>query len=319
MDVSDEPRGVRRFGIFEADLDARELRKAGARIQLQCQPFQVLSVLLLRAGQLVTRDELRHELWPKNTFVEFDHALNTAVKKIRHALGDDANCPRYIETIPKRGYRFIAPVQAWPESRPSSPGAHGTSSGASVPTGPHQPSESDQARSFSGRARDMALGMFVAIAALVGVLSLYPRHPATAAARRVMIAVLPLESSDNNLEGSGLCDGITQELITQLGRSDPARLGVVARANVLGYRKTLKGLTQVGRELRADYVMEGNVRRNGSHLRVSAELIRVTDQARVWGDDFDQQENGDGLTVETDLAKSITARIHSLVRAGFQP
>ena len=100
-----------RFGEFEVDSCARELRKQGERIRLQEQPFQVLLFLIQRTGQVVTREEMRSQIWPKGTFVDFDHGLNTAIKKIRVALGDSANVPRYVETIPRRGYRFLVPVE----------------------------------------------------------------------------------------------------------------------------------------------------------------------------------------------------------------
>jgi cholera toxin transcriptional activator len=103
--------GIARFGVFELDLAAGELRKNGAKLRLQEQPFQVLALLLERAGDVVTREELRLQLWPSDTFVDFDHSLNTAVNKLREALGDSASSPRYIETLARRGYRFIAPVE----------------------------------------------------------------------------------------------------------------------------------------------------------------------------------------------------------------
>jgi TolB-like protein/DNA-binding winged helix-turn-helix (wHTH) protein len=308
MGVSSEPKGVWRFGIFEADLDAGELRKNGARIHLQDQPFQVLTVLLLRAGQLVTREELRHEVWPENTFVEFDHALNTAVKKIRIAIGDDANSPRYIETIPKRGYRFIAPGVAPTD-------VVNTSAGVVV-----SPNESPRKGDLSRRGVAMAVAACVAILVLTGVVSFYRMRSEAAAARgRVVVAVIPFESSSEDVGQASFCDGITQELITQLGRTDPGKLGLAARASVLPYWHSSKSVQQIGYELQADYVMEGSLRRDGPHLRVSAELIRVRDQARIWGDDFDEQQNGDLLRVETELAKAIAIKVRSSLLDATRP
>src|SRR5208282_2799556 len=102
---------IARFGVFELDLSAGELRKGGVKLRLQGQPFQVLALLLDRAGDVVTREELQQKLWPSDTFVDFDHSLNTAINKVREALGDSASSPRYVETLARRGYRFIAPVQ----------------------------------------------------------------------------------------------------------------------------------------------------------------------------------------------------------------
>ena len=102
---------VVRFGVFEVDLAAGELRKSGRRIRLQEQPFQILALLLERPGEVITREEVRQKLWPADTFVDFDHSLNTAINKVREALGDSASSPRYVETLARRGYRFLAPVE----------------------------------------------------------------------------------------------------------------------------------------------------------------------------------------------------------------
>lgn len=305
MNVRSPIRGIWRFGVFEADLDAGELRKRGARIRLQEQPFQVLAVLLLREGQLVTREELRREVWPEDTFVEFDHALNTAVKKIRIALGDDACAPRYIETVPKRGYRFIAPVQA-PTDLLS--GAVGTVV-SKIPVAK---------RNLSRREIAATVGACLAIALLIGVLALHRLRAVTAAEkRRVVMAVLPFDCSRDDVQ-QVLCDGIVQELITQLGRTDPEKLGVAARASVLPYRQTSKSLAQIGGELKADYLVEGCLRRDGQHVRVSVELIRVHDQVRIWGDDFDDEDDKNLLVLESDIAKRIATEVQSAVisRAG---
>src|ERR1700681_1540929 len=112
MAVPQNNKRVARFGVFELDLSARELRKSGVKLRLQGQPFQVLALLLERAGEVVTREELQQKLWPSDTFVDFDHSLNTAINKVREALGDSASSPRYVETLARRGYRFIAPVEA---------------------------------------------------------------------------------------------------------------------------------------------------------------------------------------------------------------
>src|SRR6266566_6174930 len=122
MDNGDRSRRIVRFGVFEADFETGELRKNGAKIPLQGQPFQVCAILLSHSGELVSREELRQKVWPEDTFVDFDQALNTAITKIRIALGDDADNPRFVETLPRRGYRFIAPVEK-PASRAPSPGA----------------------------------------------------------------------------------------------------------------------------------------------------------------------------------------------------
>ena len=294
MGDSNSSRGVLRFGVFEADLDAGELRKGGTKIRMQEQPFQVLSVLLQGAGALVSREELRQQVWGERTFVEFDHALNTAIKKIRIAIGDDAATPQYIETIPKRGYRFIAPVQ-----KQAVFVVDGTTHAA------------------SGRKAVPAWILAVAGCALVALASLalwMARGPGKGnvhRTRRVILAVLPFENSSGDAAQEPLCDGLTQELITQLGRIDPSRLGVSARSRVLLYRNASKTVTEIATELGADYLMQGNLRRDGSHVRVTAELIRARDEARLWGDEFDDAKGGEFLAVETEIAKAITDKVRA--------
>jgi TolB-like protein/DNA-binding winged helix-turn-helix (wHTH) protein len=289
-------RGKVRFGIFEADLDAGELRKNGARIRLQEQPFQVLSVLLERPGQLVSREEICRQVWGERTFVEFDHALNTAIKKIRIAIGDDACTPRYVETVPKRGYRFIAPIQSQLDVSAS-------------PVGP-------VVLSPSLRWKPMvfgAVGMTIVLAGIGALLLRGPSGFGDRGARRILLAVLPFENTSGDVEQESLCDGITEEVITQLGQSDPSRLWVASRSKVLPYRNSTKPFSQIGRELGADFLMEGNLRRDGARVRVTAELIRARDEARLWGDEFDGVEDAGVLAVETELAREIAAKVQSEV------
>ena len=284
------------FGVFEADLDAGELRKNGARVHLQEQPFQVLGVLLESAGELVSREDICRRVWGERTFVEFDHALNTAIKKIRISIGDDACTPRYIETVPKRGYRFIAPIQTPLDVQPNA--------------------VADVVLSGRPRTPSRALligGAGVAVVALAlcgfALLQHISRGRSVQQTRRIVLAVLPFENASGDVAQESLCDGITQELITQLGHNDPARVWVAARTKVLPYRNTTKAVTQIGRELGADYVMEGNLRRDGARVRVTAELIRARDEARLWGDEFDGVDDAGVLVVETELAKAIAAKV----------
>jgi TolB-like protein/DNA-binding winged helix-turn-helix (wHTH) protein len=296
------PTGVWRFGIFEADLEAEELRKNGLKVHLQGQPFHVLGVLLTHSGRLVRREELRREVWPEDTFVEFDHALNTAVKKIRFALGDDAMSPRYIETISRRGYRFIGEVHA-----PS----------VVIPKPAPPKIESADDRDDAASKWKLAGKTLVAVAAII-LLAFQLTHRLRVSQSRnpkpVVVAILPFESLSDDSELAHLSEGVSQELITQFGRLDPARLAVAARAAVQPYRQTSKTVTELGRELHADYLMQGNLRGDGQHVRVSAELVRVSDQARLWGDDFDLAGD-DVLRLETNLATSIRTKVRAIVLA----
>jgi TolB-like protein/DNA-binding winged helix-turn-helix (wHTH) protein len=280
---------VFRFGLFEADVQAGELRRDGARVSLQEQPFQVLVALLERPGELVWREGLRQQVWPEDTFVEFDHALNTAVKKIRIALGDCANSPEYIETIPKRGYRFLAPVEVVEKA----------------------PSHFKEMTAGAGawrwvRRNPVTIALVATVLLSVALLGMLRRNTARdAAEKKMVLAVLPLEDWSEDAGHALLCEGITQELITQSGHADPARLAVVPHAASSAYRHTPKTVAEVARELHADYLIEGNLRADDERVRVTVELIRVRDQTRVWGEDFDR-ETGDSLALESEIAAAIT-------------
>jgi len=286
------------FGDFDVDLRLGELRRQGTRVPLQEQPFQVLAVLLERRGELVRREELRRHVWPEDTFVEFDHALNTAIKKIRIALGDCADSPRYVETIPKRGYRFIAAVQAANE----------------LPTFEIPTTEDEHARSWKASTKRIALWTLLVVVPLAGVLGWHWR---SVAAKPIVLAVLPLEDWTDDAHQGLICDGITQELITQAAKIAPSRLAIVPSAASLRYRQTTKTVAEVARELHADYLVHGNLRRSDRQLRVTIELIRVSDETRVWGDDFNR-EVGDSLVLETEVAASIAGKLKSALFPGAE-
>lgn len=282
---------VFRFGLFEADAQAGELRRDGAKVSLQEQPFQVLVALLERPGELVWREDLRQQVWPEDTFVEFDHALNTAVKKIRIALGDCANSPEFVETIPKRGYRFLAAVQVVEEALPSSKKM--TAAGG--------------ARQWL-RRNPVSIALVTTLLLLLALLGIFRRGVARDSAQKKMVlAVLPLEDWSDDASHARLCEGITQELITQSGHADPARLVVVPHAATVAYRHTPKTVAEVARELHADYLIEGNLRGDDERVRVTVELIRASDESRVWGEDFDREAT-DSLALESEVAAAITEK-----------
>jgi TolB-like protein/DNA-binding winged helix-turn-helix (wHTH) protein len=280
---------VFRFGLFEADVQAGELRKDGVKVPLQEQPFLVLAALLERPGELVWREDLRQQVWPEDTFVEFDHALNTAVKKIRIALGDCANSPEYVETIPKRGYRFLVPVEAVERPVPNAPEPATVSTIGWV------------------RRNSVRMALLVIVLLSAGFVAMRWKGSAGGPGKRMVLAVLPLEDWSTDGSQGLLCEGITQELITQSGKADPSRLAVVPRAASATYSHTRKTVAEVAHELKADYLMEGNLRDDGERVRVTVELIRASDEARVWGGDFDR-ETGDSLTLERDIAAEITEK-----------
>lgn len=280
-----------RFGVFELDLEARELRKAGIRIRLQPQPFEILALLSTRAGQIVSRDELQQKLWTGGTFVDFERSLNTAVKRLRLALGDDADTPRYIETVPRQGYRMIAPVI---RLFPDAPIQLGTAPGETP----------NLSRRFSDRQVAFALSVLLVLG-----LALYLRAHSIRVnpPPRVMLAIMPFENFDPEVEPY-FSDGLTEELIADLGQLNPTALGVIARTSAMHYKGTRQTIATIGSDLRVDYVLEGSVRREANRLRITVQLIRVSDQTHVWAHSYDRDASS-ALTLETELAEAIAKEV----------
>src|SRR5437667_5346086 len=291
---SSEP-SLLRFGVFELDPKSGELRKAGVEINLPPQPAKVLVLLATRAGQLVTRDELRQQVWGKETFVDFEHGLNSCIKQIRAALDDHPETPHYIETRPRRGYRFIAPVQEV-SARAVTPGA---------------PSEGLPTTALRIRPRRYSIAIVALVLALfaTGYFARFaPTRHAVSPADKIMLAVLPFENLTGDPRQEYLSDGLTEEMITQLGRMHPERLGVIARTSAMQYKKTQKGMDQIGRELGVAYVLEGSLRRAGDHVRVSAQLIQVRDQTHLWAESY-ERDLRDILALQSDVAQAIAREI----------
>jgi len=300
MSTSSPPAAIYRFGAYELDARTRELRKNGMRIRCQEQPLHVLVALLERPGELLTREELRQRVWPEDTFVDFDHALTTAVKKIRLALNEDADAPRYLETVPRRGYRFIAPVQMemMENRRPEERAAE------------HSGVELAPRPIINLRVIIMAATMV----ALVGGVFYWSNHRARASAlyagHRTMVAVLPFENLTNDPSQEYFSDGMTEETISQLGRLNSPHLGVIARTSAMKYKHTNKSAREIGRELNSDYLLEGSIRREGSRVRVVAQLVRAADDSPHWSHQFDY-EFGEPLYIETDAATDIANMVHT--------
>jgi TolB-like protein/DNA-binding winged helix-turn-helix (wHTH) protein/Tfp pilus assembly protein PilF len=268
-----------RFGVFEVSLAARELRKHGIRVRLPGQPFALLTMLLEKPGEVVTREEMRQRLWPSDTFVDFEHGLNSAIKKLRAALNDTPENSRYVETLPRLGYRFVAPVEdisAVPE----------------VPVAPVAVAPAQASR--SPRRWLVPLGisaLLIAMATGYFVLSRARPHQRPSG-QRWMLAVLPFENLTGDAGQEYFSDGLTEEMISQLGRLDPQHLGVIARTSVMHYKHSPQQLGQIGRELGVQYVLEGSVRRDSSKVRITAELIQMRDQTRVWARQYDRDLTG---------------------------
>jgi TolB-like protein/DNA-binding winged helix-turn-helix (wHTH) protein/Tfp pilus assembly protein PilF len=293
------PHRILCFGSFEVDIAAGELRRQGLKIRLQDQPFRLLALLLERAGDVVTRDEVREKLWPVDTFVDFDHSLNTAVRKLREALGDSAEAPRYVETLARRGYRFIAPVA--PRAAPAGHSA-GADAASVLPAPPERLSISAR------RLLTFAIVAVICAAALIAYWLVPRQGPMTASGRRLTLAVLPFDNLTGDADQEYLSDGLTEEMITQLGRLEPSRLRVLARSSTWKYKRADRDIAQLRRELKADYVLEGSLRRANERVRVTAQLIRVEDQSQVWAETYERHFR-DVLILQSEVAETVARTI----------
>jgi TolB-like protein/DNA-binding winged helix-turn-helix (wHTH) protein/Tfp pilus assembly protein PilF len=274
---------VIRFSVFEADLRTGELRRKGVKIKIQEQPFRVLAALLKRPGELVTREELHQEIWPEDVFVDFEQGLNNAVKKLRLAIDDSAETPRFVETLARRGYRFIASVNALPAEAP-------------VPLKP------------SRAPRPAWLVLALTVAAVVFLVRQRPWSRVPAPPGRVTLAVLPFVNLSGDPGQEYFSDGMTEEMISQLGRLHPAGLDVIARASAMHYKGTNKRTDEVGRELGVDYILSGSVRRAERQVRVTAALVRAKDQVQVWSGSFDREQQS-VLEAQSEVARAIAREI----------
>src|SRR5262245_3163234 len=250
--TSDTQRHVR-FATFELDMRSRELRTGVRRIRLQEQPFEILRMMLERPGDVVTRDEIQQRLWPKGTFVDFEHAVNAAVKRLRAALGDEADRPRFVETLPRRGYRFIAKLD-------------GVSANSVAQA--QKPSQ--------------------------------PR-----------LVVLPFTNLSEDPAQEYFSDGLTEELIAQLGAIGRGRIGVIARWSSMAFKGTSQRARAIGEALDAQYLLEGSVRREDDRVRITARLIEAATETQIWSDSYERTLSdccpvpSDRLSVQTDVAARV--------------
>jgi len=249
----DASNSLLRFGPFELDLTSGELRKHRQPVKLQPQPLRVLGLLAANAGRLVTREDIYTEVWTGGTFVDFEQGLNYCIKEIRTALGDDARSPTYVETLQRRGYRFLAPVERAAVQPP--------------------------------------------------------------AAGKVVLAVRPFVNLSGDPEQEYFSDALTVEMITQLCRLNPARLGVIARTSAMKYKSSDKTVSEIGRELGASYVLEGSVQRAGARVRVTAQLIQAADETHVWAESYERSFD-DLLSVQGDVARAIAREIDVTLTPG---
>jgi TolB-like protein/DNA-binding winged helix-turn-helix (wHTH) protein/lipoprotein NlpI len=316
MKASNLSSRVIRFGVFEADLSAGELRKHGLRLKLSEQPFQILVMLLEKPGNVVSRDELRNRLWPGDTFVDFDHGLNNAVMRLREVLSDSSDMPRFIETLPRRGYRFIAPVEELgtaiegPSNAAPLSAARPIDSGAVLPpaTRSSLPVTKKLWFPISRFAMLSAAGLMGAVA-LTAVAVHYVGGVNASKVRpdgSTSLIVLPLENLSGDKEQDYFADGMTDELIANLAKIRSLR--VISRSTAMAYKGTRKPLSEIARELNVDAVVEGTVLRAGNRVRITAELVRVSTDRHLWAETYESQL-GDVLGLQNRVSSAIVDEI----------
>ena len=290
MASSGSTTGCLRFGVFELDPASGELRTSGVPVKLPPQAFKLLALLAARAGDVVSREEIRQQLWGDGTFVDFEQGVNHCIRDIRVALQDDVAAPQFVATLPRRGYRFVAPVE--------------------VISQPNEPADLTSVRPPADRSRWMAVAGLAALG--IGAAAYLGWHglgrKAESASMRVMLAVLPFDNLSGDSTQEYLSDGLTEEMVTALGRLHPDLLGVIARTSAMKYKGSGKSVGEIGRELGVDYVLEGSVRRSGDHARVTAQLIVVRDQTHLWAATYDR-ELRDILKVESEVSQAIADQI----------
>src|SRR5215470_5888661 len=283
-----------RFATFEVDLTAGELRKGGMKIKVHGQPFEVLAMLLERPGEIVPREEFKQKLWPTDTFVDFDHGVNTAVNRLREALGDSADSPRFIETLPRKGYRFIAPTETVVEP-PANP----------KNVDPPQDAEPTPARPTHLKLAVGVLSLALIVGVIGSVVWKMVGGRSTPAIRS--IAVLPLENLSGDANQGYFADGITDELIADL--SQVSSLRVISRTSVMQYKGVRKPLPQIARELNVDAIVEGTVRLSDEQVRVTAQLIEASSDKHLWAQSY-QGNLQNVFHFQTEIANAIAQQVH---------
>jgi TolB-like protein/DNA-binding winged helix-turn-helix (wHTH) protein len=290
------------FGPFELRIQSGELCRDGATVKLAPQPFKVLLLLAETGGQLVTRKELQEKIWGADTFVDFDKGLNLCIAQIREALDDDAQSPRFIETLPRRGYRFIARVER------VVPGGETESSGS-----PEPGLRARGGGQLFGINKTTAVILSLILLLAAATVLVYFRVPQTLSksappGTKSMLLVLPFENLTNDPSQDYFSDGLTEEMITTLGSLQPKRLGVIARTTALTYKNSGKDIRQIGEELRVGYVLEGSVRREAGRIRITSQLIQVGDQTHLWAETYDRNEK-DVLDIQRDVASRVASSL----------
>lgn len=314
------PRLVR-FGIYQVDVRTSELWKQGRKIKLQEQPCRILAILLERRGEVVTREELRNRLWSDDTFVDFDHSLNTAIMRLREALSDSSDNPRFIETLPRHGYRFIAPIEELDGSEHEKAAeVHSTATAEGSPhfpqSGPAIPLSAGQVTRHGG-SRPTASRLAIIIGSLLAtlivaliVVRLRPLRRGSGTSSQAnqikSLVVLPFENLSGDKDQQYFTDGMTDELIAHLAKIRSLR--VISRTSSMEYKDSHKALSQIAHDLNVDAVVEGTVLRSGNQVRITAELVQVATDRHLWAESYESQL-GDVLGLQSQVASAIVNEI----------
>jgi TolB-like protein/DNA-binding winged helix-turn-helix (wHTH) protein len=301
-----------RFGPFELDTKAGELWRGPRRIRLQDKPLRMLVALLEQRGEVVTREELRERLWPGNVVVEFDNGLNNAVNKIRAALGDSATEPQYVETVGRRGYRFVGSIDSTPETSapPRRTDVAELPSLAAQPAAAAVPEPVAPPPTKISGARLRWAGAALAILGLVAAAVVALRPPSGAVPEIRSLAVLPLENLSNDGEQEYFSDGMTDALIAQLAGIRALR--IISRQSVMQYKRSVVPMPTIARELGVDAVIEGTVLRNADRVRVTVQLIHAPTDTHLWSEQY-ERPLGDVLALQAEIARSVAREVHAAI------
>ncbi|HEX2443219.1 MAG TPA: winged helix-turn-helix domain-containing protein [Vicinamibacterales bacterium] len=279
-----------RFGQFEFESATGELTRGGTPVRLQPQPARVLALLVERAGAIVTRDEIRRHVWGDETFVDFERGLNFCIAQIRSALGDTADSPRYVETIPKRGYRFIAPVADARETAALAPAT----------------ALSEDRPGAATYARFAAIGAILAVAAAAALFVVW--QWTTRASAAVAVAVVPFDNQTGSAEYDRIAEGLADATVAGLAKwPGPPRLAVVGNAAILRRTRGFRDIKAIGAELGVEYVVLGQVQRDGERVRVVGHLVRTSDERHLWANRFDRPALT--LAVQAEIADVIVREV----------
>lgn len=312
------------FGPYTLDLSSGELRKFGTKVKMGEQPFQILLILLVRPGEVVTREQLHEKLWADDTFVDFDHGLNSAVQRLRDCLSDSAGKPQWVETLPRRGYRFIGQVE-WSENRanseiptPSHPGnGMKTSDEMAGPQADRPLSAVDGKRRLRNRVAWLAVAVLVLLLTAPLIAKRVQQARSAKRARTIRsLAVLPLENLSGDPAQEYFADGMTDEVITMLAKNPSLR--VISRTSVMQYKKVHRPLPEIAQELGVDGILEGSVSRSGSRVHVRTQLIHAATDTHVWAESFDR-DLSDVSGLQNELAKAIATQVGATTSVSGKP